>query len=85
MDVRLPNGTILKNVPEGTSKDEIATKAIKAGLATPQEMFNPTEGMSGVDKFLAGMGAGSATLGSGSSVPVAVAVAGGSAGCCCGG
>ena len=46
MDVRLPNGTILKNVPEGTSKDEIATKAIKAGLATPQEMFNPTEGMS---------------------------------------
>ena len=62
MDVRLPNGTILKNVPEGTSKDEIATKAIKAGLATPQEMFNPTEGMSGVDKFLAGMGAGVTNL-----------------------
>ena len=39
MDVRLPNGTILQNVPEGTSKDEIATKAIKAGLATPQEMY----------------------------------------------
>lgn len=34
MDVRLPNGVIIKNVPEGTSKDEIRARAITSGLAT---------------------------------------------------
>lgn len=58
MDVRLPNGVILKNVPEGTTKDAIATKALKAGLITAQELFSPTEGMSGFDKFAAGAGKG---------------------------
>lgn len=56
MDVRLPNGMILANVPEGTTKDAIAAKAIKAGLATVQEMFPATDGMSGPAKFMAGMG-----------------------------
>jgi len=35
MDVRLPNGTIIKNVPEGTSKEAIMQKAIASGLAKP--------------------------------------------------
>ena len=35
MDVRLPNGTVIKNVPEGTSKDAIMQKAIASGLAKP--------------------------------------------------
>lgn len=34
MDVRLPNGVIIKNVPEGTSKDEIRAQAIRGGLAS---------------------------------------------------
>ncbi len=54
MDVRLPNGVILANVPEGTTKDAIAAKAIKAGLATAQDLFPPTEGMGGTEKVLAG-------------------------------
>ncbi len=37
MDVRLPNGTIIKNVPEGTSKEAVKQKAIAAGLAKPED------------------------------------------------
>lgn len=33
MDVRLPNGKILRNVPEGTSRREVMEKAISARLA----------------------------------------------------
>jgi hypothetical protein len=42
MDVTLPNGEVITGVPEGTSKDEVARKAIRAGLATPQDFgLNP--------------------------------------------
>jgi hypothetical protein len=41
MDVTLPNGKIIRGVPEGTSKDAIRQKAIQAGLA--QESDFPTE------------------------------------------
>lgn len=34
MDVRLPNGKVIKGVPEGTPKEQIMQKAISAGLAT---------------------------------------------------
>lgn len=34
MDVRLPNGRIIRNVPEGTTKDEIRATAIRNGLAS---------------------------------------------------
>lgn len=37
MDVRLPNGVVIKNIPEGTSKDEIKAKAIQQGLATASD------------------------------------------------
>lgn len=40
MDVRLPNGVIIKGVPEGTSKDEVKRKAIAAGLATADDFGN---------------------------------------------
>lgn len=33
MDVRLPNGTVIRGVPEGTSKEAIKQKAIAAGVA----------------------------------------------------
>ncbi len=43
MDVKLPNGTIIKGVPEGTTKEQVAQKAIAAGLATPQDFGVPAE------------------------------------------
>ena len=38
MDVRLPNGKVIRGVPQGTPKEDIARKAVMAGLATEQEM-----------------------------------------------
>lgn len=40
MTVVLPNGVEIENTPEGTSKDVIKDKAIKAGLISAEE-FNP--------------------------------------------
>ena len=37
MDVRLPNGKLIRGVPEGTTKEDIKLKAIQAGLATEQD------------------------------------------------
>lgn len=37
MNVTLPNGTVIHNVPDGTSKAEIAEKAIANGLAKPSD------------------------------------------------
>ena len=34
MNVRLPNGKVINNVPDGTSKDDIMKKAISSGMAT---------------------------------------------------
>lgn len=52
MDVRLPNGVLIQNVPEGATKDEIRAKAIRSGLAKPEDFGEtsaavaqiPTEG-----------------------------------------
>lgn len=37
MNVTLPNGKVIEGVPDGASKDEIAMKAISAGLATRED------------------------------------------------
>lgn len=37
MDIKLPNGQIIRGVPEGTPKDVIQQKAIDAGLATLED------------------------------------------------
>ncbi len=42
MDVRLPNGTIIKNVPDGTPKEVVMKQAIEKGLAKPSD-FGMTE------------------------------------------
>ena len=41
MNVELPNGTIIEGVPEGTTKEQIAQKAIAAGLASPEDFNLP--------------------------------------------
>lgn len=38
-DVRLPNGKIIKNVPQGTTKEDLTKKLIDKGLLTGQEDF----------------------------------------------
>lgn len=43
MDVRLPNGYVLRNVPEGTSKDEIRAAAIRNGLASAADFGETSE------------------------------------------
>lgn len=43
MDVRLPNGTIVRGVPEGTTKEQIQQKAISAGLAAAVDFGAPRE------------------------------------------
>lgn len=73
MDVRLPDGTIVRNVPDGTTKAELAAKLQRNGMAVPagwmaagapsapkteREKYDPTEGMSTTDKVLAGIGKG---------------------------
>jgi len=37
MDVRLPDGTIIKNVPDGTTKADLAAKLQRGGMAVPAE------------------------------------------------
>lgn len=37
MDVKLPNGKVIRGVPEGTPKEQIQAKAIASGLATEQD------------------------------------------------
>ncbi len=41
-DVKLPNGAIIRNVPEGTTREQIKAKAIAAGLATESD-FTPAQ------------------------------------------
>lgn len=43
MDVRLPNGYLMTNVPEGTSKDEIRAAAIRNGLASAADFGETSE------------------------------------------
>jgi hypothetical protein len=37
MDIELPNGTVIQDIPEGTTKGQVMAKAIRAGLATPAD------------------------------------------------
>jgi hypothetical protein len=75
MDVRLPNGKLIKNVPAGTSKKDIAYKAVQAGLATPEDFYpsdttalyadakkGVVDRMGGLQKFGAGIGQGMTDL-----------------------
>jgi hypothetical protein len=69
MDVTLPNGTIIRGVPDDTTKWAIADKAISGGLAKPEDFglqsTNPTEGMSGFERARAGYGKAAVDLGRG--------------------
>lgn len=53
MNIELPNGVIIEGVPEGTSKAEVKAKAIKAGLAKPEDF--PQEVTTPSNAFLMGL------------------------------
>lgn len=42
MDVRLPDGTIIKNVPDGTTKADLVAKLKSNGVAVPAEWLQPS-------------------------------------------
>ena len=76
MDVRLPDGTIIKNVPEGTTKADLVGRLQRNGMAVPadwldakpvkaQERIDATDGMSTTEKVLAGAGKAFADIGRG--------------------
>jgi hypothetical protein len=52
-NVRMPNGTVIRNVPEGTTKDQLLKKLGGAGydvadLLTPQQEENALEKMGSI-------------------------------------
>ena len=66
-DYKLPNGFIVKGIPDGTNKYTIYTRALDEGWMRPedigQESSDPTEGMTGMEKFRAGIGQGMTHVG----------------------
>jgi hypothetical protein len=61
-DVTLPNGVVIRGVPEGTNKYTIMEKAISGGLATPedfgQESGDALEGSTKLGRLRLGVGRG---------------------------
>lgn len=46
MDIELPNGVVIQGIPEGMTKSQVMTQAIRNGLATPEDFgfkSQPTE------------------------------------------
>lgn len=50
MDVRLPNGVVIKNVPEGTTKEMVMQKAISSGLAKSEDFGLPADAVNPEEK-----------------------------------
>ena len=44
MDVTLPNGTVITDVPDDATRDQVREKAIAAGLAAPADFYPKTSG-----------------------------------------
>lgn len=71
MDVKLPDGTIVQNVPDGITKAELTNRLQAAGmgasLASPEDraMVNPTRDMGTVDRIRAGYGKAVTDIGRG--------------------
>jgi hypothetical protein len=57
MDVRMPDGTIIQNVPDGTTQDEVLRR-YQAGARSSggEKPYDPLDDMTGMQRFLAGMG-----------------------------
>src|SRR6267378_986954 len=79
MDVQLPDGTVIKGIPEGTTKAQLAEKLKANGRDVPKEWTSAPKGnyeqatdeMSGLQKF--GAGIGGAMVGAGLGIKQAAA------------
>lgn len=58
MDIELWDGTVIEGVPDGLSRSEIRMGLLKRGINPdpPADAVDPTEGMSWLEKFGAGVG-----------------------------
>lgn len=74
MDVALPDGTIIRGVPEGTSRKELAAKLKKSGYNIPPDWETPEEPKRSIGERLRGAGEAAVTLATG--VPASIAGAG---------
>lgn len=58
MDVRMPDGTIITNVPDTISQSELLKMVNNTKLSTPDVFKQTAQEQSGVQNFLAGVGGG---------------------------
>lgn len=75
MDVKLPDGTVIKGVPDGMTKSQLATKLQKAGRDVPKDWLQPSKSSptmtkedvlgSPTQQFLAGVGKSFVDIGRG--------------------
>lgn len=80
MDVTLPNGQVIKGVPDGTTKAQLAQKLQANGMQVPKEWLAPTQPKApeGGSRLLGGAEGDINALAKGvSSIPAGVAGAGG--------
>ena len=67
MDYRLPNGTIIRNVPDDMKKHAIASRAIREGLATNADFgydeAGSAAGETKTERFVEGLGRGAVETG----------------------
>jgi len=54
MDVTLPNGQVIRGIPEGTPKDVIMQKAISSGLAQESDFSMPKISSGNLDAPIGG-------------------------------
>lgn len=60
MNIQTKDGIILRNIPDGTPEEQI--KARIASIRNSRKTYDPTEGMTGTEKFLSGVGKGMTDL-----------------------
>jgi hypothetical protein len=71
MNVRLPNGTVIQGIPEGTSKEEIQKKAIASGLAKESDFATKAGERGALDFLDVGTGLGGALAGAAAGTAIA--------------
>jgi hypothetical protein len=55
MDVRLPDGTVIRNVPEGTTQAQLAQRLQSAGMQVPAEWGQPAAPITRTEKLTRGL------------------------------
>jgi hypothetical protein len=56
MDVRMPDGVVIRGIPDGTPKDEVMTRYRAMQERQEREKYSPAAGMGVAERFMAGAG-----------------------------